>query len=180
MLTAKRVERTKTPGRHRCGLVRGLYLQVSDNGAKSWVLRFEQHGRERMMGLGSASEFSLKEARGRARTARQLLADGVDPLARKQADKAAAKLAAARKLAIVPRVANPCAMPIPKPRSCPSKRHFSIIAPIAVLISSAIRTAWRAGFSTGTGSLKMTITPSPANRSSVPPYLMMICPIAAW
>src|SRR6516162_4910714 len=98
MLTAKRVERTKTPGRHRCGLVRGLYLQVSDNGAKSWVLRFEQHGRERMMGLGSASEFSLKEARGRARTARQLLADGVDPLARKQADKAAAKLAAARKL----------------------------------------------------------------------------------
>jgi integrase len=98
MLTAKRVERTKTPGRHRCGLVRGLYLQVSDNGAKSWVLRFEQHGRERMMGLGSASEFSLKEARGRARTARQLLADGVDPLARKQAEKAAAKLAAARKL----------------------------------------------------------------------------------
>ena len=98
MLTAKAVERTKTPGRYRCGLVRGLYLQISDNGAKSYVLRFERHGRERMMGLGSASEFSLKEARGRARTARQLLADGVDPLARKQADKAAAKLAAARKL----------------------------------------------------------------------------------
>jgi integrase len=99
MLTAKKVERTKTPGRYRCGLVRGLYLQISDNGAKSYVLRFERHGRERMMGLGSASEFSLKEARGRARAARQLLADGVDPLDQKHADRAAAKLAAARKLA---------------------------------------------------------------------------------
>jgi hypothetical protein len=33
MLTAKKVERTKTPGRYRDGLVRGLYLQISDNGA---------------------------------------------------------------------------------------------------------------------------------------------------
>ena len=99
MLTAKRIERTKTPGRYRCGLVRGLYLQISDNCAKSWVLRYERHGKERMMGLGSASDFSLKEARGRARTARQLLADGVDPLDQKQATRAAAKLAAARRLA---------------------------------------------------------------------------------
>jgi hypothetical protein len=98
LLTAKRVERTKTPGRYRCGLVRGLYLQMSDNGAKSWVLRYERHGKERMMGLSSASEFSLKEARSRARAARQLLADGIDPLEQKQATKAAAKLAAARKL----------------------------------------------------------------------------------
>jgi Arm DNA-binding domain len=98
MLTAKVVERTKTPGRYRCGLVRGLYLQVSDNGAKSYVLRFERQGRERMMGLGSASEFSLKEARDRARAARQLLADGIDPLAAKEANQQAAKLAAARRL----------------------------------------------------------------------------------
>jgi integrase len=98
MLTAKKVERTKTPGRYRCGLVRGLYLQISDNGAKSYVLRFERHGRERMMGLGSASDFSLKEARDRARAARQLLADGIDPLDQKHTDRAAAKLTAARRL----------------------------------------------------------------------------------
>ena len=98
MLTAKKVERTKTPGRYRDGLVKGLLLQITDSGAKSWVLRYELHGRERMMGLGSASDFNLKEARERARAARQLLADGVDPLATKQAAKAAAKLAAARKL----------------------------------------------------------------------------------
>jgi integrase len=51
-----------------------------------------------MMGLGSASEFSLKEARERARQARQLLADGIDPLANKHATKQAAKLAEQRKL----------------------------------------------------------------------------------
>jgi integrase len=93
MLTAKRVERTRKPGRYRCGLVKGLLLQISANGAKSWVLRYERYGRERMMGLGSASEFSLKEARERARQARQLLADGVDPLASKHAAREAAKLA---------------------------------------------------------------------------------------
>ncbi len=98
MLTAKRVERTTKPGRYGCGLVRGLYLQISDSGAKSWVLRYERHGRERMMGLGSASEFSLKEARDRARAARQLLADGIDPLATKHASQQAAKLAEQRRL----------------------------------------------------------------------------------
>ena len=39
-----------------------------------------------------------------------------------------------------------------------------------------VSTAWSAGFSTGTGSLNTTITPSPAYRSSVPLYLMMISP----
>jgi integrase len=78
--------------------VKGLLLQISDSGAKSWVLRYERHGKERMMGLGSASEFSLKDARERARAARQLLADGVDPLAAKRANRQAAKLAEARKL----------------------------------------------------------------------------------
>jgi integrase len=98
MLTAKRVERTKKPGRYRCGLVKGLLLQVSSTGAKSWVLRYELHGQERWMGLGSAGDFNLKEARERARSARQLLADGRDPLAAKQAAQADAKLAAVRKL----------------------------------------------------------------------------------
>jgi integrase len=100
MLTAKRVERSNQRGRYHCGLVRGLYLQISGNGAKSYVLRFERHGREHMMGLGSASEFTLKEARDRARAARQLLADGIDPLAAKQAAKADAKLAEQRKLSL--------------------------------------------------------------------------------
>jgi integrase len=98
MLTAKRVERTTKPGRYRDGIVPGLLLQISESGAKSWVLRYELHGKERMMGIGPVKAFNLKEARDRARSARQLLADGIDPLAEKHAAKAAAKLAAARKL----------------------------------------------------------------------------------
>ena len=96
MLTAKRVERTKKPGRYRDGIVPGLLLQISDSGAKSWVLRYELHGCERMMGLGPTKAFNLKEARERARAARQLLADGVDPLVNKHAAIEAAKLAAAK------------------------------------------------------------------------------------
>jgi len=98
MLTMKAVERTKRPGRYRCGLVKGLLLQVTASGAKSWVLRYELNGRERWLGLGSATDFTLKEARERARTARQLLADRIDPVEQKQAAESAAKLAAARKL----------------------------------------------------------------------------------
>ena len=79
-LTAKKVERTKKAGRYRDGLVPGLPLQISDSGARSWVLRYMLRGRERMFGLGPVSAFNLKEARERARSARQLLADGVDPL----------------------------------------------------------------------------------------------------
>lgn len=98
MLTAKKVERTRKPGRYRDGLVKGLLLQISKSGAKSWVLRYERHGQEHMLGLGSVSDFNLKEARERARAKRQLLADGVDPLQQKRAAQAAARLAAAKVL----------------------------------------------------------------------------------
>ena len=98
MLTAKKVERAKQPGCYHCGLIRGLDLQVTASGAKSWVLRYQLRGQERWMGLGSAADFSLREARERARAARQLLADRIDPLAGKRAAEEAAKLAEARKL----------------------------------------------------------------------------------
>jgi integrase len=77
-LTAKRVDHLHKPGRHPDG--DGLYLQITPSGVKSWVLRYERTGRERMLGLGPLRDFSLKEARERARRARQLLADGVDPI----------------------------------------------------------------------------------------------------
>jgi hypothetical protein len=48
------------------------------------------------MGLGSVRVFSLAEARMRARKARQQLADNIDPLDQKRADKAARALAAAK------------------------------------------------------------------------------------
>ena len=38
------------PGRHPDGA--GLYLQVGQNGNKSWLLRFMRDGKAREMGLG--------------------------------------------------------------------------------------------------------------------------------
>src|SRR5262245_19366946 len=84
-LTAKRVDHLHKPGRHPDG--DGLYLQITDSGVKSWVLRFERNGRERMLGLGPAHTFTLKEARERARRARQMLADGVDPIDAKRTQR---------------------------------------------------------------------------------------------
>jgi integrase len=48
------------------------------------------------MGLGSLADFSLKEARDRAKAKRQLLADGIDPLDQRKSDAAAQALAAAK------------------------------------------------------------------------------------
>jgi integrase len=90
MLTAKKVERVKVPGRYFDG--HGLYLQVRNADNKSWLLRYERDGVERWLGLGPAHTFSLKEARERARKARQLLADNIDPIEHKRAERA--KLAA--------------------------------------------------------------------------------------
>src|SRR5262249_57512348 len=81
-LTAKRVEHLHKPGRHPDG--DGLYLQITPTGVKSWVLRYERAGKERMMGLGPARIFSLREARERARRARQQLDAGVDPIEAKR------------------------------------------------------------------------------------------------
>jgi integrase len=86
-LTARQIANAKPPqGRDFGYLADGgnLLLQVSRgvHGGirRSWVLRYQLDGKRREMGLGSANDFSLAEARERARAQRQLLADGVDPL----------------------------------------------------------------------------------------------------
>lgn len=95
-LTVKRIEKLSEPGRHREGTVPGLSLQITDNGVKSWLLRYERHGRERYMGLGPLHTIDLEEARERARKARRQLLDGVDPLDARRAERAKAALEAAR------------------------------------------------------------------------------------
>src|SRR6516164_6681342 len=93
-LSALAVSRAKTRG--YLGDGGGLYLQVSANGAKSWVFRFKDHGRLREMGLGSIHAIALAEARKRAAACRQMRLDGTDPIAVKKAGKLKAKLEAAR------------------------------------------------------------------------------------
>ena len=90
-LSQTRADRLTAPGRYRDE--RNLFLQITASGARSWIFRYEIHGRERAMGLGPCADFSLAEARERARLARQQLRDGIDPLA--VAHEARAKAAAA-------------------------------------------------------------------------------------
>jgi integrase len=92
-LTALRVQREKRPGMHADG--RGLYLCIGQSGARSWVLRYMLSGKRHDMGLGSALDVSLGEAREKAASARKLKAAGVDPLVTKRASRAAARVAEA-------------------------------------------------------------------------------------
>lgn len=54
----------------------GLYLRVTKAGTKSWI--FKYRGRE--MGLGGFPAIGLADARGKAKAAREMLANGEDPI----------------------------------------------------------------------------------------------------
>ena len=56
-------------------------------GSGQWVVRFTVHGRRREMGLGPYPDISLKVAREMASDARQMAKRGVDPIARREAEK---------------------------------------------------------------------------------------------
>eukprot|EP00903_Cladosiphon_okamuranus_P016435 g15156.t1 len=66
------------PGKYSDG--GGLWLHRRDDGGAQWFLRVTIHGRRREMGLGSASEVSLKEARAQAVRWRTIARSGVDPI----------------------------------------------------------------------------------------------------
>ncbi len=79
-LAALTVGRATKPGMYADG--GGLYLQVSHEGARSWIFRYRAGGRTtpRDMGLGSLITVTLAEAREKARVARGQLLDGADPI----------------------------------------------------------------------------------------------------
>lgn len=83
-LSARKVD-TAGPGRHGDG--RGLFLYVKPTGARSWVLRYQVQGRRRDLGLGPYPDVTLAMARERAAEARRLIAEGQDPIAKKQQAK---------------------------------------------------------------------------------------------
>jgi integrase len=93
-LTARKVEITKTPSRLADGL--GLYLIVEGEFSKNWVFEYQFNGKRRYMGLGSALDVPLADAREKRNEYRKLKASGVDPLQRKQEMRAAQALTAAK------------------------------------------------------------------------------------
>lgn len=74
-------------GMHAAGGATGLYLRVSDAGARNWILRAVVGNRRRDMGLGGWPDVPLSEARERARVARRKIDEGIDPIEQRRAAK---------------------------------------------------------------------------------------------
>lgn len=67
----------------------GLHLCITPTGGKLWRWKYRFEGKERLMSLGSYPELSLSAARTKHQKLRtRLVADGVDPMADRQAEKA--------------------------------------------------------------------------------------------
>ncbi|TAM08286.1 MAG: site-specific integrase [Paraburkholderia sp.] len=79
-LGALAVSRLTSPGMHAVGKVAGLHLQVTESGARSWVLRVTVGGKRREIGLGGYPAVTLKDAHDKARTTRDEIKSGVDPV----------------------------------------------------------------------------------------------------
>ena len=84
-LTAMKAKSLSKPGRYRADPT--LYLNISPNGAKSWVQRLTINGVRCDIGLGSFALVSLEKARRRAFENRVAVADGIDPQAEKRRAK---------------------------------------------------------------------------------------------
>ncbi len=76
-------------GMHAVGGVAGLHMQVTDSGARSWLLRVRIGEKRREVGLGSFPEVSLARARERAAEAKDAIRAGIDPVEERKAARAA-------------------------------------------------------------------------------------------
>jgi integrase len=80
------------PGLHADG--GGLYLKVGTTAAsRSWIFRYRRNSKLHDVGLGSFIDYTLIEARERARDQRRLCNDGIDPVAEKRLIKQQRKAA---------------------------------------------------------------------------------------
>lgn len=69
----------------------GLYIQIR-GGSRTWLLRYRFRGRQQLMAIGPVRLITLTEAKRRAHAAQQMLHDGIDPKAVKNAEQRAASM----------------------------------------------------------------------------------------
>jgi integrase len=69
---------------------RGLFMLVTPTGGRLWRFRYRHGGVEKLLTLGAYPDVSLKRAREKRDDARRHVADGVDPSAKRQAERKAA------------------------------------------------------------------------------------------
>lgn len=66
---------------------RGLFMLVTPAGGRLWRFRYRLGGVEKLLALGAYPDIPLKRARERRDDARKLVADGIDPSAKRKAEK---------------------------------------------------------------------------------------------
>ncbi len=88
MLTATAILNAK-PGKRPRRLydAGGMYLEVSPTGGRWWRLAYRFNGKRKLFSLGVHPDVSLQSARKKRDAARDLLANGIDPSAKRRADK---------------------------------------------------------------------------------------------
>jgi len=91
VLKAIEVKRLSAKGRHSVGGAEGLSLNITDTGARSWILRVMVNGKRRHIGLGAFDYVTLAEARELAREMRKKIAAGIDPVEERKVAKLAAR-----------------------------------------------------------------------------------------
>ena len=67
--------------------VRGLYMLVTPTGGRLWRFKYRINGVEKLLTLGKYPDVSLKRAREKRDDARALVADNIDPSAKRQAER---------------------------------------------------------------------------------------------
>jgi hypothetical protein len=90
-IEVKRLEHSGKGGNQTVavGGVDGLLLQMTPVNGRSWLLRCKIGDKRRHIGLGGYPDVTLAQARDRARDAREMIWQGIDPVEHRKANRAA-------------------------------------------------------------------------------------------
>lgn len=88
----------------KVGVERGLYLLVTPTGSKLWRFKYRFGGKEKVLSLKNYPDVKLAQAKEQLEAARNLLAAGIDPMAKRKADSVAKRFAMENSFAAVARL----------------------------------------------------------------------------
>lgn len=91
---------------YRLGDGGNLFLEVRPNGSKLWVFRYTRLGKSKSLGVGQYPSTPLQRAREKARQARSLLSDGLDPIEARHTEEAACQQVAIESALTLEKVAR--------------------------------------------------------------------------
>ena len=86
-LSTDRQIKTAPAGRFTVSGVKGLLLNVTPRGSRSWLLRIERDGKRHDLGLGPYPETTLAMARDKALSRRRAILEGAAPLGQRHAPR---------------------------------------------------------------------------------------------